>query len=110
MLPRDNSVRVSSFSRGFHRSHVIQPTLARCVFGEGRRIDFILRSMSFSLLQSFASDDVDLGSDHRAVYRALDLPKHKKNENEKRKFQQKKGWEPNLAENAAQQKPHTLQY
>lgn len=57
---------------------MIQPTLARCVLGQGRRIDFILRSMSFSLLQSFASDDVDLGSDHRAVYRALDLPKHLK--------------------------------
>ena len=42
--------------------------------GVRRRIDFILCSMSFSLQQSFATDDVDLGSDHRAVYCLLDLP------------------------------------
>ena len=46
--------------------------------GVRRRIDFILCSMSFSLQQSFAADDVDLGSDHRAVYCLLDLPQHAK--------------------------------
>ena len=44
-------------------------------------------SMSFSL-QSFATD-VDLGSDHRAVYCLLDLP-HAKQQNKKRKFKTRK--------------------
>ena len=68
----------SARSPGLHSSHVIQPTLAGCVLGEGRRIDFSLRSMSFSLLQSFASDDVDLGSDPPGCIPFVDLPKHLK--------------------------------
>ena len=64
-------------------------TFCSCM-GVRRRIDFILCSTSFSLLQSFATDDVDLGSDHRAVYCLLNLPKHTKQQSKKRKFKAKK--------------------
>ena len=96
-------------------------TFCSCM-GVRRRIDFILCSMSFSLLQSFATDDVDLGSDHRAVY-CLNLPKHTKQQSKKeRKFKAKKRWKPSLDENGVphlyheilnqtleQQNPTTLQ-
>ena len=74
---------------GHHDPNKATWTFCSCM-GVRRRIDFILCSMSFSLLRSFATDDVDLGSDHRAVYCLLNLPKHTKQQSKKRKFQTKK--------------------
>ena len=78
---------------GHHDPNKATWTFCSCM-GVRRRIDFILCSMSFSLLQSFATDDVDLGSDHRAVYCLLNLPKHTKQQSKKRKFKTKKRWKP----------------
>ena len=106
---------------GHHDPNKATWTFCSCM-GVRRRIDFILCSMSFSLLQSFATDDVDLGSDHRAVYCLLNLPKHTKQQSKKRKFKAKKRWKPSLDENGIphlyheilnqtleQQNPTTLQ-
>ena len=55
--------------------------------------------MSFSLQQSFATDDVDLGSAHRAVYCLLDLPQHAKQKTKNGNSKQKKHWKPTVDEN-----------
>ena len=64
--------------------------------------------MSFSLLQSLANDDVDLGSDHRAVHCLLDLPKHTKQQSKKRKFKTKKRWKPTFDENGTPHLYHNI--
>ena len=47
--------------------------------------------MSFSVLQSFATDDVDLGSDHRVVCLFLRFTKASKTTKQKTEIQKKNG-------------------
>lgn len=75
--------------------------------GARRRIDFILCSRSLSLVASHASDDLDVGSDHRAVLANFKLQKSKrKKKYHKRKI--KRGWKPILDDSGIPTQYHDM--
>jgi hypothetical protein len=57
--------------------------------GITKKIDFISCSVTFTLSTSFATNKLDFGSDHRAVYTGVEFPKQSQNKRQKKRI-----WKP----------------
>ena len=69
-----------------------------------RRIDFILYSPALSLIDASASDELDLGSDHRMIRASMEFIRP--TSRMQRRKRNMKGWKPHLDDDGKPNRYH----